>query len=132
MCKMTVNILFAPAKFSLARKKLQSAWEQACLSELLVQARLEAWGWSHILEKTQHTQHLRAEEECIMASCLQPCGLLLSLSDMQAPDGQYRMVDTGVRLEHQGGSLSAWSEVWRSYACCSLGAGNLQWRSELG
>lgn len=61
--------------------------EQACFLELLVPTRLEAWGWSHALEKTQHTQHLKAEEECIMVGYLQPCGLFVSLPDMQVLDG---------------------------------------------
>lgn len=78
---MTVWTVSVSAKFSSEGKELQSA----CLSELLVPTRLEAGGWCPA-KGAQRIQHGRTEEEYIMAGYLQPCGLFLSLPDMQVPE----------------------------------------------
>lgn len=69
-----------------------------------------------------------------MARYLQLCGQLISLSDMQVLDSRYRMVDTGVRLQHRGlFTLSTITGIERLHcAYCVLDAGNPQQWLEAG
>lgn len=89
-------------------------WEQACLSELLAPASLEAWGQSHTPEETQCI--LQAERErCKMADIVRVYPMPTWLPELQ----EVTLVDTGVRLElREGFTLMQIEETERLCLLC--------------